>query len=383
MKRVPGIEMVGSIGFVALISSVALIQAGAELPRGERPQVLELFTRAPTVANLRAYETDLEEASVVNQTLRSWIQYAQFVVLGDAGEKALVGRDGWVFYKPALQYLTERPPLKTSDAGRAQPLEAILAFRDQLAAQGIHLLAVPVPNKESVYPEMLTRRADQQEVIVCRQTRQLLEELRASGVEVVDLFETFRRAKQQRGSDDSDALYLVQDTHWSPAGLAVAARAVAEHISERAWIRPGALQYQQKPVRLERIGDLLEMARVPQIERHMGPERILCMQVIRRDTGTPYQDAPDAEILILGDSFLRVFQRDEPQAAGFIAQLAHQLGQPLTSIVNDGGASTLVRQELYRRGELLANKKLVIWEFVERDLRFGTEGWQIVPLPPQ
>ena len=35
---------------------------------------------------------------------------------------------------------------------------------------------------------------------------------------------------------------------------------------------------------------------------------------------------------------------DEPGAAGFIAHLARELGQPLTSIVNDGGASTLVRQ---------------------------------------
>ena len=27
------------------------------------------------------------------------------------------------------------------------------------------------------------------------------------------------------------------------------------------------------------------------------------------------------------------------------------------------------------------NKKLVIWEFAERDIRFGLEGWQIVSLP--
>ena len=38
------------------------------------------------------------------------------------------------------------------------------------------------------------------------------------------------------------------------------------------------------------------------------------------------------------------------------------------SIINDGGASTLVRQELHRRPQLLASKKLVIWEFVEREL---------------
>jgi hypothetical protein len=29
----------------------------------------------------------------------------------------------------------------------------------------------------------------------------------------------------------------------------------------------------------------------------------------------------------------------------------------------------------------LANKKVVVWEFVERDIRFGTEGWQKTPVP--
>ena len=26
-------------------------------------------------------------------------------------------------------------------------------------------------------------------------------------------------------------------------------------------------------------------------------------------------------------------------------------------------------------------KRLVIWEFVERDIRYGTEGWKLIPLP--
>ena len=68
--------------------------------------------------------------------------------------------------------------------------------------------------------------------------------------------------------------------------------------------------------------------------------------------------------------------------AGFIAHLARELKQPLASVVNDGGASTLVRQELHRRPALLENKRVVVWEFVERDIRLGMEGWQTVPLPP-
>jgi hypothetical protein len=53
-----------------------------------------------------------------------------------------------------------------------------------------------------------------------------------------------------------------------------------------------------------------------------------------------------AGILVLGDSFLRIFQQDEPGAAGFVAHLARQLQQPVTALINDGGASTLVRQQL-------------------------------------
>ncbi|HOH50587.1 MAG TPA: hypothetical protein PLI98_07620, partial [Candidatus Hydrogenedentes bacterium] len=96
----------------------------------------------------------------------------------------------------------------------------------------------------------------------------------------------------------------------------------------------------------------------------------------------PYADDPASEVLVLGDSFLRIYQRDDPGAAGFTAHLARALGRPLASVINDGGASTLVRQELSRKPELLRNTKVVVWEFTERDIRHGMEGWQDVPLPP-
>jgi hypothetical protein len=65
-------------------------------------------------------------------------------------------------------------------------------------------------------------------------------------------------------------------------------------------------------------------------------------------------------------------------SAGWISQFANEMQTPVASIVSDGGASTLVREKLARRSGALKNKKLVIWEFVERDLRFGAEGWKKV-----
>jgi hypothetical protein len=160
-----------------------------------------------------------------------------------------------------------------------------------------------------------------------------------------------------------------------------AAQAVAERLLALGWAEKGPVAYEARPARATRYGDVLGMMKAPRIERRFAPEDIACSQVVRRNTGALYQDDPASEILVLGDSFLRIYERDEPGSAGFIAHLAQALGQPLASIVNDGGASTLVRQELARRPALLEGKKLVIWEFVERDIRFGAEGWQDIRLP--
>jgi hypothetical protein len=365
--------------FLAVILAPGLIQTVSELRDGERPRALDVFRQPPTARNLHEYEEGLEETSLVVKRLRPRMQYLQWRFLADAGEKAVVGRHGWLFYRPSVNYMIERRT-GAPESDSADPLPAIRSFRDQLQARGIHLLVVPVPNKESVYPEMLARRAEGAGVVVCEPTRRLLNQLEHSGIEYLDLFEVFRRARREESRSDPRPLYRAQDSHWSPEGARMAAAAVARRVLGGGAIDRGDRGYVERPVTVRRHGDLVEMLQVPQIERALEPENLECRQVVRSDTGTPYRDAPESQVLILGDSFLRIYEYDEPTAAGFIAHLARELRQPLTSIVNDGGASTVVRRQLARRPTLLMNKRLVIWEFAEREIRSGTEGWQIVPL---
>jgi len=361
--------------FVFVVFGVGLGQAGIELAGDDAPQALDLFDRAPTEAHLRGFEADLEDASWFAEQLRPWMQYAQFAALHDAGEHGLLGRDGWFFYRPGVEYLVEPWEPRAEDQNA---FAAIVSFRDQLAARGIQLLVVPTPGKAAVYPQRLTRRAAGANPPVNTHTRALLDRLAHAGVEVVDLQRVYAQTP-----DDAPPLYLAQDTHWTPGGMQLAAATVARRLLELGWVDPGTVAYDLETAEVRRHGDIIRMMQMPALEERIPRESITCARVVRRDTGEAYQGDPAAPLLVLGDSFLRIYQQDEPGSAGFIAHLARELRMPLTSVVNDGGASTLVRQEVSRRPKLLAGKRVVVWQFVERDIRFGTEGWQEVPLPDE
>ncbi|MCL4694782.1 MAG: hypothetical protein KJ060_19995 [Candidatus Hydrogenedentes bacterium] len=366
--------------FLLIIFGEGIVQAVIELKGGERPQVIDLFTRAPSEANLRSFEDRLEKEAWSARALRPALQAARFTAYGDLGEKGLLGRERWLFYRPGVDFLMEPWPQGIADAPEgSDPMTAIVAFRDALAERGISLLVVPAPGKASVYPDRLSGRVARTDTDVHGHTRTLFERLDAAGVAHVDLFSAFDAA---RSIDGAPPLYLAQDTHWSPEGLRLAAALVAERVAGEGWVARGDTEYEERTVTVEREGDVVRMVNAPAVSAAFKPESVVCTQIMNPDTQTPYEDDPASPVLVLGDSFLRIYQHDEPGSAGFIAHLAKELKRPVTSIVNDGGASTLVRQELQRKPELLDGKKLVVWEFVERDLRFGMEGWQIVSLPP-
>jgi hypothetical protein len=361
--------------FLLVIYSLPLAQAVVEASRGEWPQALDVFRQSPTAANLRAFERDTEHASVLATFARPWVQSLRFMLLRDPGEKTILGRGGWLFYRPDVQYLIE-PFRFDGSAAATNPVAAIVRFRDQLASRGIRLLVIPIPAKPSIYPELLSLRPLSGGGLRQTHTRELLARLLEQGVETVDLLDPLSRWHLQ------GAGFLKRDTHWSASAARRAAELVAKRIRESNWVVGEATEFITRPVSISRRGDLVRMMEAPQLDSFLPEEEVPCEQVISKLTGELYADDAHSPVLVLGDSFLRMYQTDEPKAAGFIAHLARELHTPLTSIVNDGGASTLVRRQLARSPDLLDGKKLVIWEFVERDIRFGADGWQDVPLPP-
>ena len=264
--------------------------------------------------------------------------------------------------------------------------------------------------------------------------KKILDSLTRAGFNTVDLYTPLLAAKSR--DSEEGPLYLNDDTHWTPRGAEIAAReiaAVVNRLEAEGKIKLKSVQknadgsypvsFVAKDSIADRMGDVGEMSglnkfnvfKVQQVTGHVVSQqnikerteklpvdstcveaaKIACKKndscftaqsaLCERDTVlydttiTPFKDDfRKSEILILGDSFSRIYQTDSPVNAGWIAHFAKNVNRPVASIVSDGGASTLVREKLARKSSVLKGKKLLIWEFVERDLRFGAEGWKDV-----
>jgi hypothetical protein len=349
--------------------------------------------------------------------------------VGDTGAKAVMGRDGWLFYRPDVQYLIEpdRPDgggnegiwvQHASGTYQDSVVRTIVRFRDQLKERGIELLVVPVPGKPSVYPDMLWRTAGGKGFY--SPTLAFIQKLQRHGVEVVDLGTRFHRVRDEKPADDP--YYLARDTHWTPKGAKLAAETVAGRLRSLGWAPPPTLELRTRKVRVKRYGDVLEIIQTRGAPPAFPAEEVECEQVVddiggllaasdAERPGTYRYPSGDTSILVLGDSFCRIYQNREPQSlgevvgpgpyaesggsregktssrllpgsAGFLSHLALSLQSPVDFIVSDGGASTDVRRSLSTNPEILESKKVVVWEFVERDIQLGKAGWLDVVLPP-
>ena len=416
---------------------------------------------------LRAFENKIDDESAIVLALRPKYQLAVWNLFSDPGEKVVLGaagdcigkscgreeakpEDKWLFYRQDVEFLVQPSPLDVRSAKLDNPVKAIEKFRDQLKAKGVELLVVITPGKPSIYTERLTGRDSRvagagnaaavgiaaglenaaavgNDAGLQSHGKKILDSLTRAGFNTVDLYTPLLAAKSRDSVEG--ALYLNDDTHWTPRGAELAADVIAKKVREM--VDAGTVKFRgTDDVRYiasdsiaDRMGDVGEMSglnkfnvfKVQQVTGHVVSQQNIkerteklpvdstCVEAAKsacqkndscftaqsalceRDTVlydtsiTPFKDDfRKSEILILGDSFSRIYQTDSPVNAGWIAHFAKNMNARVASIVSDGGASTLVREKLARKASVLKGKKLLIWEFVERDLRFGAEGWKDV-----
>ena len=288
--------------------------------------------------------------------------------------KALIGRDGFLFYRASLRQMTAGD--FQAQQGDKNPFAALVEFKEMLAAKGVDFLFVPVPTKSAVFPEKVVPVGTELVgKMVNPYERKLLLELTEAGVEVLDLTSVLLAARSE-SNDAAVPLYLAQDTHWTDRGLQLAAHAIAERVRRYPWFANTAatpIAYENQPAPFTHRGDLPgRLADADQ--RRYGPVELQGTQILRPD-GELYDDDPDSPITVLGDSFTGVYQRTFCRNAGLSAHLARELGVPVDLVMSYGGGPT-VRKKLLRRGrEALGTKRIVIWVMAARDLYDFWGAW--------
>ena len=336
------------------------------------------WRRAETVhAAIKAYETGIEETSLLRKWLLPPVQQSMVRLFSLGNEKAIIGRGGWLFFSGDYDYLVNsgflRPEnlRKRSLAGvRPDPVAAITDFNRQLKQRGIRLILLPVPSKPAIYPDRLgARSADP-----CENPSwgDFLRRMRQEDIPVIDLAADFAQMRKQAREP-----YLKTDTHWTPDGMKRAAERIAEALSALKPASPAA--YAGKPVRQSAVGDIAAMLRLPPGDRSFPPETVLL---------TPAKEIPEhrSEVLLLGDSFTNIYSLEAMNwgsRSGLAETLSVRLGQPVEALVrNDAGAFAarqLLAQELKRGSGRLHGKKYVVWEFAMRELASG--DWKMIELP--
>lgn len=338
----------------------------------------------PPGAKIKAAEKAIERESVVSNWLLPRVQSVLTGVLGAGNEQVYVGRDGWLFYRPDVEYVTGAPfldPERIRHLARsdrhADSIPAILGFRDQLAARGIELIIVPAPSKLTIEGEMLSRAVPnsitQNSSFPAWKSR-----LETARVKVFDPAPLLAERKKASGGAHQ---YLATDSHWRPEAMELTADRLAQLIGAPA-AKSGPAEERSREINA--LGDIAAMLKLPKNQAIFRPETVTIHEI--DSGGVPWRARKEGDILLLGDSFTNIYSLSAlgwGESAGFAEHLSRALGgRPLDCLVrnSDGAFATreMLQRELARGRDRLAGKRFVVWEFAARELTIG--DWKLLPL---
>ncbi|HYJ05364.1 MAG TPA: hypothetical protein VEX43_09535 [Chthoniobacterales bacterium] len=347
----------------------------------------DLWRLLPRAAELKAVEEQLESESVVSEWLLPRVQSVLAGKLGVGNEQVYLGQNGWLFYRPDVDYVTGPPFLDPATirrrtlAGTMQPdpVKAIVAFRDQLAARGIELIAVPIPMKPGVEAEKLSARAEDTTVLQNASFADFTARMQEAGIR---LFDPAPALTERRTAAAKSPHYFQTDTHWRPETMEFVANKLAAFIQAAGITSQTAFQVSAKEV--SGVGDIARMLKLPETQSVYRPETVTIHEVLAGNA--PWRPSKTADILLLGDSFSNIFSLGAlgwGESAGFAEHLSRALGdRPLDTILRNSDAAFATREmlsrELSRGRDRLAGKKLVIWQFAARELAFG--DWKMLEM---
>jgi alginate O-acetyltransferase complex protein AlgJ len=147
------------------------------------------------------------------------------VLIGDqVYPRAVIGNDNWLVYTGELSADDYQNTIPFSEKELMRVQEALDTLNQKYAEQGITLLVVIAPNKNTIYPEYVPEEI----AVLSNQSRlgQLMDYMSQYGkTEILDLRENLLDAKE------NDPVYYRTDTHWNAYGAYIAYQEVLDRLS--------------------------------------------------------------------------------------------------------------------------------------------------------
>lgn len=329
-------------------------------------------------------ETNLEEESFLRELFLPSLQYAYTRFLGQGNEKVVVGRDGWLFYRPGFDALTGQPFLSRErlelrkegheiweQPVQPDPVFAITHFRNQLAERDIQLLIVPIPVKPSIHPEKISLREFGGE-LTNRSYHDFLKKLDREGILYFDARPVLLEYAEKHG-----AAFLATDTHWLPGAMQEVAGRLSNYIIDQGLVSGSSSLLRLHKVVQSGDGDIAKMLTLPPTSNLFTQQQVAIKQLLT-EANEFWQPDREAEILLLGDSFTNIYSLPGlgwGESGGFAEHLSYNLQSPLDLMARNGSGAYATREmlstEMHRGRDRLSGKKLVVWQFSERELALG------------
>ncbi len=294
-------------------------------------------------------EAQLEKRAFFQKPMTQIWNALLYYGFASAQKDVVLGKEGWLFSREEFSYR------QGYEANIVWHLEEIVAAKKTLAKDGVKLMIVPMPSKARVYAEYLNT--------------QKLPHYRAS---VYSEFITFLRDQKMDHIDSNAALrehkhakplYLRTDTHWSPYGAEIVARAVAHAYQSR--IHDSSERFGQA-VQIE--GDLQRL-----IDRGplQSPKELVASVAPLADAvkKSDLFSTPTLPVALIGTSY------SADTRWGFATFLQAYLGEEVWNLADPGqGPFVPMRQFLKEQRWRDHDTRIVIWEIPERYLPIDEKG---------
>ncbi len=301
------------------------------------------------------WESLLEQQSFLQKLFPAPFQSFLTKVLHTGNEKAIIGKNNWLFYENDIRYY--QTPINFNS------IPCILDFANQLKERNIKLLLMPIPLKPAYYPFLLSDQYKKDKRLKHPDYERWKTELQSAGILFVHLPDSLS--------------YLREDTHWDAITQEKVAGYLANDIQTYSNVETGTQLYTLENEKISQRGDIYSMLRLG-TSANWGKPQTITIHPVLNERGEGYLPSQESPILLLGDSFCNIFSLQGMgwgNGAGLAEQLSYRLQTPIDAIRrNDAGSIAtrkILQNDMKRGRDRLNGKQIVIWEFAERELAFG------------